>query len=163
MNVRFSCCCWISVVLGHVSETRKGLIFSKVTGEQLQPNPQGNGESGGTHCQGQGASWGKEFPGTACSLRWQASQLQQPKSSSPRRVAGVELWETKVRWSWENKQGHGGDPRGLGESCSVRLAIFCKVFPAILVFDFPFHSTAPFSVLCSSSFYNLQSVHSFSK
>lgn len=70
------------------------------------------------------------------------------------------------------KQKHNGDgrarrdaegTRGSGRVQQVHLADSRKAFPAILVFDFPSHSTAPFSVLHSSSFHNLQTVHSLGK
>lgn len=53
--------------------------------------------------------------------------------------------------------------RGSGRVQQVHLADSCKAFPAILVFDFPSHSTALFSVLHSSSFHNLRTIHSFGK
>lgn len=108
---------------------------------QVQSNPQGTGSwGGGNHRQGHRASWGKEFPGTALALRWQANQLQQLESSSPRRVAGVEPEKQK-----HNRDGRAcrdtGHPRvwasPAGASSWLLQSISCN---SCLWFSFSFYS-----------------------
>ena len=142
MNVRFSCCCWISVVLGHVSETRKGLIFSKVTGRAASAKSTGEWGVGGHPLSrargfpGERISWHCLFSSLTGKSAPAALGLFSEKSGrcwALRNKSALELGEQAGTW-----QGPKGSGRVLQHASSYLLqSISCN---SCLWFSFSFYS-----------------------